>query len=177
MLTPSQKDVHNYDNSIFVKNSVSWCLFLFCGVLGFSYGLFVYVQVIATKGYSFASFIIPWKVLNITCTHFGNKNRVVACQESWYAHLFNNRCLLCSLHQQILLREGCKKILVADSLSLLKKMHRTQMKGVLVDGGYRGNMMSSNILKTILYRLFIFLLTVCFGRCPKAHISYLICRV
>ncbi|XP_030887512.1 vacuolar protein sorting-associated protein 41 homolog [Leptonychotes weddellii] len=34
---------------------------------------------------------------------------------------------------QILLREGCKKILVADSLSLLKKMHRTQMKGVLVD--------------------------------------------
>ncbi|XP_008577493.1 PREDICTED: vacuolar protein sorting-associated protein 41 homolog [Galeopterus variegatus] len=33
----------------------------------------------------------------------------------------------------ILLREGCKKILVADSLSLLKKMHRTQMKGVLVD--------------------------------------------
>ncbi|KAF7247679.1 hypothetical protein EYD10_06233 [Varanus komodoensis] len=35
---------------------------------------------------------------------------------------------------QILLREGCKKILVADSLSLLKKMHRTQMRGVLVDG-------------------------------------------
>nr|KAF6470533.1 VPS41 subunit of HOPS complex [Molossus molossus] len=34
---------------------------------------------------------------------------------------------------QILLREGCKKILVADSLSLLKKMHRTQMKGILVD--------------------------------------------
>uniref|UniRef100_A0A5F8HDC8 VPS41 subunit of HOPS complex n=1 Tax=Monodelphis domestica TaxID=13616 RepID=A0A5F8HDC8_MONDO len=34
---------------------------------------------------------------------------------------------------QILLREGCKKILVADSLSLLKKMHHTQMKGVLVD--------------------------------------------
>uniref|UniRef100_A0A670JIN9 Vacuolar protein sorting-associated protein 41 homolog n=1 Tax=Podarcis muralis TaxID=64176 RepID=A0A670JIN9_PODMU len=34
---------------------------------------------------------------------------------------------------QILLREGCKKILVADSLSLLKKMHRTQMRGVLVD--------------------------------------------
>ncbi|XP_025785570.1 vacuolar protein sorting-associated protein 41 homolog [Puma concolor] len=34
---------------------------------------------------------------------------------------------------QILLREGCKKILVADSLSLLKRMHRTQMKGVLVD--------------------------------------------
>ncbi|XP_070582392.1 vacuolar protein sorting-associated protein 41 homolog isoform X4 [Erythrolamprus reginae] len=34
---------------------------------------------------------------------------------------------------QILLREGCKKILVADSLSLLKKMHRTQMRGVLAD--------------------------------------------
>ncbi|XP_030059835.1 vacuolar protein sorting-associated protein 41 homolog [Microcaecilia unicolor] len=34
---------------------------------------------------------------------------------------------------QILLREGCKKILVSDSLSLLKKMHRTQMRGVLVD--------------------------------------------
>ncbi|XP_015273395.1 PREDICTED: vacuolar protein sorting-associated protein 41 homolog [Gekko japonicus] len=34
---------------------------------------------------------------------------------------------------QILLREGCKKILVADSLSLLKKMHRTQKRGVLVD--------------------------------------------
>ncbi|TMS08967.1 Vacuolar protein sorting-associated protein 41-like protein [Larimichthys crocea] len=36
---------------------------------------------------------------------------------------------------QILLREGCKKILVADSLSLLQKMHRTQMRGVRVDGG------------------------------------------
>uniref|UniRef100_A0A8C6V0T5 VPS41 subunit of HOPS complex n=1 Tax=Neogobius melanostomus TaxID=47308 RepID=A0A8C6V0T5_9GOBI len=35
---------------------------------------------------------------------------------------------------QILLREGCKKILVADSLSLLQKMHRTQMRGVRVDG-------------------------------------------
>ncbi|MGH0156329.1 UNVERIFIED_CONTAM: hypothetical protein FKN15_066646 [Acipenser sinensis] len=34
---------------------------------------------------------------------------------------------------QILLREGCKKILVADSLSLLKKMQRTQMRGVRVD--------------------------------------------
>uniref|UniRef100_A0A3B3TDL1 Vacuolar protein sorting-associated protein 41 homolog n=1 Tax=Paramormyrops kingsleyae TaxID=1676925 RepID=A0A3B3TDL1_9TELE len=34
---------------------------------------------------------------------------------------------------QILLREGCKKILVADSLSLLKKMHRTQKRGVRVD--------------------------------------------
>uniref|UniRef100_A0A8C4RPL1 Vacuolar protein sorting-associated protein 41 homolog n=1 Tax=Erpetoichthys calabaricus TaxID=27687 RepID=A0A8C4RPL1_ERPCA len=34
---------------------------------------------------------------------------------------------------QILLREGCKKILVADSLSLLKKMHRTQTRGVRVD--------------------------------------------
>ncbi|KAG9341612.1 hypothetical protein JZ751_019129 [Albula glossodonta] len=34
---------------------------------------------------------------------------------------------------QILLREGCKKILVSDSLSLLKKMHRTQMRGVRVD--------------------------------------------
>lgn len=34
---------------------------------------------------------------------------------------------------QILLREGCKKILVADSLSLLKKMHRTQMRGVRMD--------------------------------------------
>uniref|UniRef100_A0A3P9KGQ5 Vacuolar protein sorting-associated protein 41 homolog n=1 Tax=Oryzias latipes TaxID=8090 RepID=A0A3P9KGQ5_ORYLA len=31
---------------------------------------------------------------------------------------------------QILLREGCKKILVADSLSLLQKMHHTQMRGV-----------------------------------------------
>uniref|UniRef100_A0A673FWU6 Vacuolar protein sorting-associated protein 41 homolog n=1 Tax=Sinocyclocheilus rhinocerous TaxID=307959 RepID=A0A673FWU6_9TELE len=35
---------------------------------------------------------------------------------------------------QILLREGCKKILVADSLSLLQKMHRTQKRGVRVDG-------------------------------------------
>ncbi|KAG7524880.1 vacuolar protein sorting-associated protein 41-like [Solea senegalensis] len=34
---------------------------------------------------------------------------------------------------QIMLREGCKKILVADSLSLLQKMHRTQMRGVRVD--------------------------------------------
>ncbi|XP_064186870.1 vacuolar protein sorting-associated protein 41 homolog isoform X1 [Anguilla rostrata] len=34
---------------------------------------------------------------------------------------------------QILLHEGCKKILVSDSLSLLKKMHRTQMRGVRVD--------------------------------------------
>uniref|UniRef100_A0A4W4EV85 Vacuolar protein sorting-associated protein 41 homolog n=1 Tax=Electrophorus electricus TaxID=8005 RepID=A0A4W4EV85_ELEEL len=34
---------------------------------------------------------------------------------------------------QILLREGCKKILVADSLSLLQKMNRTQMRGVRVD--------------------------------------------
>uniref|UniRef100_A0A8C7YMU2 Vacuolar protein sorting-associated protein 41 homolog n=1 Tax=Oryzias sinensis TaxID=183150 RepID=A0A8C7YMU2_9TELE len=34
---------------------------------------------------------------------------------------------------QILLREGCKKILVADSLSLLQKMHRTQMRGVRVN--------------------------------------------
>uniref|UniRef100_A0A8C8GF91 Vacuolar protein sorting-associated protein 41 homolog n=1 Tax=Oncorhynchus tshawytscha TaxID=74940 RepID=A0A8C8GF91_ONCTS len=34
---------------------------------------------------------------------------------------------------QILLREGCKKILVADSLSLLQKMRRTQMRGVRVD--------------------------------------------
>lgn len=101
----------------------------------------------------------------------------VTCQDSWYTHLFNNHCLLCCLHQQILLREGCKKILVADSLSLLKKMHRTQMKGVLVDGGYTGNMMIFNILKTILYRLFIYLLTVCFGSCPKACIFYLICRV
>lgn len=39
------------------------------------------------------------------------------------------------LVSQILLREGCKKILVADSLSLLQKMHRTQMRGVRVDGG------------------------------------------
>lgn len=35
---------------------------------------------------------------------------------------------------KILLREGCKKILVADSLSLLQKMHRTQMRGVRVNG-------------------------------------------
>uniref|UniRef100_A0A8C1DE72 Vacuolar protein sorting-associated protein 41 homolog n=2 Tax=Cyprinus carpio TaxID=7962 RepID=A0A8C1DE72_CYPCA len=35
---------------------------------------------------------------------------------------------------QILLREGCKKILVADSLSLLQRMHRTQKRGVRVDG-------------------------------------------
>ncbi|XP_063778599.1 vacuolar protein sorting-associated protein 41 homolog isoform X1 [Pseudophryne corroboree] len=34
---------------------------------------------------------------------------------------------------QILLREGCKKILVSDSLSLLKKIHRTQSKAMLVD--------------------------------------------
>ncbi|KAM4688354.1 vacuolar protein sorting-associated protein 41 homolog [Discoglossus pictus] len=34
---------------------------------------------------------------------------------------------------QILLREGCKKILVSDSLSLLKKMHRTQSRAMLVD--------------------------------------------
>uniref|UniRef100_A0A8C9T983 Vacuolar protein sorting-associated protein 41 homolog n=1 Tax=Scleropages formosus TaxID=113540 RepID=A0A8C9T983_SCLFO len=39
---------------------------------------------------------------------------------------------------QILLREGCKKILVADSLSLLKKMHRTQMRGIQVDGRVPG---------------------------------------
>lgn len=44
-------------------------------------------------------------------------------------------CLLCFLVFKILLREGCKKILVADSLSLLQKMHRTQMRGVRVDGG------------------------------------------
>uniref|UniRef100_A0A8C5PZ75 Vacuolar protein sorting-associated protein 41 homolog n=1 Tax=Leptobrachium leishanense TaxID=445787 RepID=A0A8C5PZ75_9ANUR len=34
---------------------------------------------------------------------------------------------------QILLREGCKKILVSDSLLLLKKMHKTQSKAILVD--------------------------------------------
>ncbi|XP_072268322.1 vacuolar protein sorting-associated protein 41 homolog isoform X2 [Pyxicephalus adspersus] len=34
---------------------------------------------------------------------------------------------------QILLREGCKKILVSDSLSLLNKMHRTQSRATLVD--------------------------------------------
>ncbi|XP_040209124.1 vacuolar protein sorting-associated protein 41 homolog [Rana temporaria] len=34
---------------------------------------------------------------------------------------------------QILLREGCKKILVSDSLSLLNKMHRTQSRSMLVD--------------------------------------------
>ncbi|XP_073534361.1 vacuolar protein sorting-associated protein 41 homolog [Phyllobates terribilis] len=34
---------------------------------------------------------------------------------------------------QILLREGCKKILVSDSLALLKKMHRTQSRAMLVD--------------------------------------------
>ncbi|KAK3541584.1 hypothetical protein QTP86_033098 [Hemibagrus guttatus] len=38
-----------------------------------------------------------------------------------------------ALGTPILLREGCKKILVADSLSLLQKMHRTQMRGVRVD--------------------------------------------
>lgn len=42
-----------------------------------------------------------------------------------------NQLFVCS---QILLREGCKKILVADSLSLLQKMHRTQTRGVRVDG-------------------------------------------
>ncbi|XP_067888325.1 vacuolar protein sorting-associated protein 41 homolog isoform X1 [Heterodontus francisci] len=35
---------------------------------------------------------------------------------------------------QILLREGCKKIIVSDCLALLKKMHKTQMRGVCVDG-------------------------------------------
>ncbi|XP_032875860.1 vacuolar protein sorting-associated protein 41 homolog isoform X1 [Amblyraja radiata] len=34
---------------------------------------------------------------------------------------------------QILLREGCKKIIVTDCLALLKKMHKTQMRGVCVD--------------------------------------------
>ncbi|XP_067888326.1 vacuolar protein sorting-associated protein 41 homolog isoform X2 [Heterodontus francisci] len=34
---------------------------------------------------------------------------------------------------QILLREGCKKIIVSDCLALLKKMHKTQMRGVCVD--------------------------------------------
>ncbi|XP_059840611.1 vacuolar protein sorting-associated protein 41 homolog isoform X1 [Hypanus sabinus] len=34
---------------------------------------------------------------------------------------------------QILLREGCKKIIVTDCLALLKKMHKTQMRGVRVD--------------------------------------------
>lgn len=47
-------------------------------------------------------------------------------------HLLTRFCFLVS---KILLREGCKKILVADSLSLLQKMHRTQMRGVRVDGG------------------------------------------
>ncbi|CAB1340653.1 unnamed protein product, partial [Coregonus sp. 'balchen'] len=41
--------------------------------------------------------------------------------------------LLNNIGTHILLREGCKKILVADSLSLLQKMHRTQMRGVRVD--------------------------------------------
>ncbi|CAJ0930886.1 unnamed protein product [Ranitomeya imitator] len=35
--------------------------------------------------------------------------------------------------RKILLREGCKKILVSDSLALLKKMHRTQSRAMLVD--------------------------------------------
>ncbi|KAM5156743.1 vacuolar protein sorting-associated protein 41 homolog [Mantella aurantiaca] len=34
---------------------------------------------------------------------------------------------------QILLREGCKKILVSDSLLLLKKMHKTQSRAMMVD--------------------------------------------
>ncbi|XP_042202802.1 vacuolar protein sorting-associated protein 41 homolog isoform X2 [Callorhinchus milii] len=34
---------------------------------------------------------------------------------------------------QILLREGCKKILVSDCLALLKRMHKTQQKGVHVN--------------------------------------------
>ncbi|XP_038665866.1 vacuolar protein sorting-associated protein 41 homolog isoform X2 [Scyliorhinus canicula] len=34
---------------------------------------------------------------------------------------------------QILLREGCKKIIVSDCLTLLKKMHKTQLRGVRVD--------------------------------------------
>lgn len=102
-------------------------------------------------------------------------NTVVICQDSWYAHLFNKHCLLCSLHQQILLREGCKKILVADSLSLLKKMHRTQMKGVLVDGGYRGNMMTFNILRLLLglYTPWLSALEAA----QKPEVFYLICRV
>ncbi|XP_043920775.1 vacuolar protein sorting-associated protein 41 homolog isoform X2 [Protopterus annectens] len=33
---------------------------------------------------------------------------------------------------QILLREGCKKIIVSDCLTLLKKMHRTQRRGIRV---------------------------------------------
>lgn len=49
--------------------------------------------------------------------------------------LFINQ-LFVFLVSKILLREGCKKILVADSLSLLQKMHRTQMRGVRVDGGF-----------------------------------------
>ncbi|XP_048451776.1 vacuolar protein sorting-associated protein 41 homolog isoform X3 [Rhincodon typus] len=34
---------------------------------------------------------------------------------------------------QILLREGCKKIIVSDCLTLLKKMQKTQLRGVCVD--------------------------------------------
>ncbi|XP_041045618.1 vacuolar protein sorting-associated protein 41 homolog isoform X1 [Carcharodon carcharias] len=34
---------------------------------------------------------------------------------------------------QILLREGCKKIIVSDCLTLLRKMHKTQLRGVCVD--------------------------------------------
>ncbi|XP_075068680.1 vacuolar protein sorting-associated protein 41 homolog [Mixophyes fleayi] len=49
---------------------------------------------------------------------------------------------------QILLREGCKKILVSDSLSLLKKIHRTQSRAMLVDEGNICEYCMSPILPT-----------------------------
>ncbi|XP_075683045.1 vacuolar protein sorting-associated protein 41 homolog isoform X2 [Rhinoderma darwinii] len=49
---------------------------------------------------------------------------------------------------QILLREGCKKILVSDSLALLKKMHRTQSRAMLVDDENICEVCLSTILPT-----------------------------
>ncbi|KAM3928991.1 vacuolar protein sorting-associated protein 41 homolog [Leptodactylus fuscus] len=49
---------------------------------------------------------------------------------------------------QILLREGCKKILVSDSLALLKKMHRNQSRAMLVDEDNICEVCLSSILPT-----------------------------
>lgn len=133
-------------------------------------------MVVVTGGSSFPSFIIAWKALNVPRAIFSSRNPAETCQGSWYAHLFNNHCVLCSL-QQILLREGCKKILVADSLSLLKKMHRTQMKGVLVDGGYGGSVVTFKGLKSFTWFIDPSHMTLHFGSCPKDWVLYLICRV
>ncbi|EMP36793.1 Vacuolar protein sorting-associated protein 41 like protein [Chelonia mydas] len=78
---------------------------------------------------------------------------------------------------QILLREGCKKILVADSLSLLKKMHRTQMKGIRVDGGYKQNAVAFKTVEQYSLLLNYGCLTKDrIGSLPRAWALYLIYR-